>query len=81
MSTKPKIDCSASFIGTGSPMGFALQRRQPSSSSMSRRREGPKVGIFGSAVGSSRSWPFGRRIGVPETTTVEARPWYPIGMW
>ena len=81
MSTKPNIDCSASFIGTGLPMGLLLQSKQPSSNSISRRREGPNVGIFGSAVGSSRSWPLGRRMGVPETTTVDARPWYPMGMW
>jgi hypothetical protein len=44
---------------------------------MSRRRSGPYDG----PPDGSRRWPHGRTIGVPETTTVPARPWYPIGWW
>ena len=44
---------------------------------MSSRRLGPKVGA---ASDGAFRWPFGRTTGVPETTTVPARPWYPIGI-
>ena len=74
-STNPNILSAASAIGIGSPILFARQTKAPSSSSMSRRRLGVKVGILGSAVGFSRIWPHGLRMGVPETTTDEARPW------
>ena len=51
---------------------------KPSSSSMSSLRLGPKRGA--SSAGAF-DWPQGRRIGVPLTTTVPARPWYPTGRW
>jgi len=39
---------------------------------MSNLVDGPNVGA--SAPGGRR-WPHGRTTGVPETTTVPARPW------
>ena len=39
---------------------------------MSRRWLGPNVGA--DSVGAFR-WPLGRTTGVPDTTTVPARPW------
>ena len=41
---------------------------------MSSRVDGPNTGPSGLA-----RCPLGRTTGVPETTTVPARPWYPIG--
>ena len=38
---------------------------------------GPTVGGTSPA---GRRWPTGRRMSVPVTTTVPARPWYPIGI-
>ena len=35
-------------------------------------------GLDRSTSGGLR-WPLGRTTGVPETTTVPARPWYPMG--
>ena len=56
---------------------LAVKRDEAISSSKSSRREGPKTG---GASGSGRVWPMGRRMGVPLTTMLEARPWYPTGM-
>jgi hypothetical protein len=50
------------------------------SSSTSRDLEGPKEG-FPSPFGAGGLIPLGRRMGVPDTTTDEARPWYPMGRW
>ena len=78
--TKPKMEESASWpIFIGVPISFPPIRKQPSSNSMSRFRQGANVGTGGAAVLSSIICPFGRRIGVPDTTTDEARPWYPTG--
>ena len=48
------------------------------SSSMSMSLHGPNTGGLS---GSGRVCPLGLRIGVPETTMEEARPWYPTGRW
>ena len=45
---------------------------------MSSRRVGPYVGASSSGA---FCWPHGRTTGVPLTTIVPARPWYPIGRW
>ena len=45
---------------------------------MSISLHGPNTGGL---LGSGRVCPLGRRIGVPETTMEEARPWYPTGRW
>ena len=71
-STTPKMWSSAASTATGSPGALGTPTTKPSSSSMSRRALGPKTGA--SSPGSRR-WPLGRRIGVPLTTTVPARPW------
>ena len=62
--------------GTGVPSSDGVPTTKPISASMSSRCDGPKVGA--SSVGALR-WPDGRITGVPETCTVPARPWYPIG--
>ena len=72
--TYPKTWDSASSIRIGSPILLGVQRKQPSSSSMSRRLLGENVGCLGEVVGSSRICPLGRRMGVPEITILEARP-------
>ncbi len=48
----------------------------PTSASISSRVDGPTT----IDPSGSRCCPLGRLIGVPLTTTVPARPWYPIGM-
>jgi hypothetical protein len=56
------------------PSRVGVPTTKPTSASMSRRVDGPNAG-----PPSPRRWPHGRTIGVPETVTVPARPWYPIG--
>ena len=70
--TTPKTCSRNADVGTGSPSVLGTPTTKPSSSSMSRRRDGPKLGA--SASGAF-AWPCGRRTGVPLTTTVPARPW------
>jgi hypothetical protein len=62
---------------TRSPRVEGAPTTKPSSHSMSRRRLSPYSGVgFPDVepVETSRC-PHGRRTGVPETTTVPARPW------
>lgn len=47
------------------------------SSSKSSFRVGPKTGPPSGGL----SWPHGRTMGVPETTTEDDLPWYPTGRW
>ena len=70
-STTPKTWSRNADAGTGSPSVLPTPTTNPSSSSMSSRRLGPKRG-----AGSSGAfdWPHGRTTGVPLTTTVPARP-------
>ncbi len=70
-STKPKIIRSASATVIGRPISEGVPTTAPISSSMSSRRQGPEVGASASGA---LVWPSGRRTGVPEATTVEARP-------
>lgn len=49
----------------------------PISSSKSMACEGPK--ITSPSLSGELYWPSGRAIGVPETTTEEALPPYPMG--
>ena len=48
------------------------------SSSKSKSLQGPNTGGFS---GSGRVCPDGLWMEVPDTTTDEARPWYPTGRW
>ena len=77
-STTPKTWSRKAEAGTGSPSVLPTPTTKPSSSSMSSLRLGPKRGA--SSEGDF-DWPHGRTIGVPLTTTVPARPWYPTGRW
>ena len=61
---------------TGSPTSASTPTTKPSSASKSSRADGPKTGLSAPA---GRCCPYGRRTGVPDTITVPARPWYPIG--
>ena len=61
----------ASAMAMGSPMRCAEAVKIPSSSSKSRRRDGPKPGCSASR---GRVWPLGRITGLPLATTVDARP-------
>src|SRR4029077_8684578 len=76
-STKPKIISSACASVSISPIGDDCPTTAPISSSKSSRLHGPKLGS--SAFGGFNC-PHGRRTLVPETTTVDARPLYPIGI-
>jgi hypothetical protein len=71
-STNPKICDAALEMGMGSPRVLGVQRKAPSSSSMSRLRQGLKEGIV---EGGTTICPLGRRMGVPEMTMEEERPW------
>jgi hypothetical protein len=62
-------------VFTGTPGGEPVPTTKPTSASKSSRWLGPNTG-----PASPRRWPFGRVTGVPETTTVPERPWYPMGM-
>src|SRR5690242_7198536 len=73
--TTPKRLSAALSIDIGVPCSLDPHTNAPNSSSISSFLQGEKVGCFVSAVGLSRIWPFGRRIGVPEGTIDEARPW------
>ena len=72
--TTPKRLFLASSIGTGLPILLARHTKAPSSSSKSSRRRGARIGSFSFGFGLSRICPNGLRIGVPDTTTEEARP-------
>ena len=72
----PKRCSAASLTGTEVPMAVAPPTTKPSSASMSRRTLGPKEGA--GSDGALRC-PRGRTMSVPDTTTVPARPWYPMG--
>jgi hypothetical protein len=62
---------SASATVTGRPGSEGIPTTAPSSSSMSKRREGAKTGASSPA---GLICPQGRRTGVPDATTDEARP-------
>ena len=70
--TTPKTWSANASWATGEPRSEPVPTTKPSSASMSRRRLGPNDGA--SSVGAFR-WPCGRTTGVPEPTTVPARPW------
>src|SRR4051794_10912401 len=76
--TTPKTWSANAEVGTGRPNLLGAPTTNPSSASMSRRREGPKVGA--SRSGAFRC-PAGRRTEVPDATTVPERPWYPTGRY
>ncbi len=66
-STTPKTCPGASATLTGRPGADPRPTTKPSSSSTSSRSLGP--------TRPGPSGPCGRRTGVPDTTTVPARPW------
>ena len=70
-STTPNTWEVRSPVGTGLPSWLGTPTTNPSSASMSSRCDGP--------TSPGPRCPDGRTIGVPETTTVPARPWYPTG--
>ena len=76
MSTIPKMWFSTFFISMGSPREFPAPTKKAISSSKSSSLQGPKTGGL---VSSGRVCPSGLRTGVPDTTTLEALPWYPTG--
>ena len=53
-------------------MTLSTPTTNPSSASKSSRADGPNTGVCAPA---GRDWPYGRRTGVPDTTTVPDRPW------
>src|SRR5699024_432401 len=69
-STAPNKCSSEAWVKLTSPWGAEPPTINPSSASMSKRLEGPKLG----AVSFSGRIPFGRRTGVSETNIVEERP-------
>ena len=73
--TSPNIASSASSIGIGSPILFALHTKAASSISKSSLLHGDWIGF----LFSSNICPIGRLIGVPDTTIEDALPWYPTG--
>ena len=75
-STTPKTWSAKSFVDSGTPGSDPGPTTNPTSASMSSRWDGPWTGA--SASGGLRC-PLGRTTSVPDTTTVPARPWYPIG--
>lgn len=78
ITTMPKMWLWASFTLIGCPSVFPPPTKNAISNSKSIRRHGPKTG-GSSSLG--RVWPLGRWMGVPDTTTLEARPWYPTGKY
>src|SRR3954451_9509451 len=68
----PKTWSASPANGTAEPSSDGAPTTKPSSASMSSRLLGPYVGAVSS--GAFRC-PEGRVTGVPETTTVPARPW------
>mmetsp|Transcript_4607 Transcript_4607/g.16489 ORF Transcript_4607/g.16489 Transcript_4607/m.16489 type:complete len:240 (+) Transcript_4607:253-972(+) len=69
----PKMCLDAASIVIGSPRSLPWPTKKATSSSISTHSEGANIGALGSSGWAT--WPQGRRIGVPETTTEEARPW------
>ena len=79
MRTMPKMCSPAFWAVMESPRaGQEPPTKKAISSSKSMRRQGPNLG---GSVSTGRVCPFGRRTGVPEITTEEARPWYPTGRY
>ena len=75
--TQPKSRSSARSTGMRSPSALAAPpRKMPISSSWSSSFDGPKDGGPSSLA---TVCPCGRRTGVPSTTMVDDRPWYPTG--
>ena len=76
ISTMPKMCCSAPPTAIGSPSAVARADDEAGLQLDVQLADAPKLGLsaFGGLV-----WPFGRRTGVPLTTTELARPLYPIG--
>ena len=75
-STTPNTQAPNSAGVTRSPGEEGTPTTKPTSASMSRRSDGPKTGAAsGAASGAARRCPHGRTTGVPDTTTVPARPW------
>src|SRR6266496_1134472 len=70
--TAPKTWPGNAATSMGCPAGDPTPTTNPSSASMSSRCEGPNEGA-GSAA--ALRCPLGRVMGVPDTTTVPARPW------
>src|SRR3954465_9165104 len=73
-STKPNTWSRNPAVGTGLPSADGMPTTKPTSASTSSLTVGPNTG-----PSSPRRCPQGRTIGVPDGTTVPARPWYPIG--
>ena len=69
-STRPNTWSIASATGTARPGADGTPITVPTSSSMSSRSLGPNT-----TSSPTRRCPAGRGTGVPETTTVPARPW------
>ena len=70
----PNTRSANSAVLTGVPGDEPAPNTKPASASKSSRTDGPNTGPSGPP-----RWPLGRRTGVPDTTTVPERPWYPIG--
>src|SRR5690606_5407505 len=76
-STIPKIYCSASSTGIGSPNTLASVVINAISNSKSISLEGPNIGWSAPA---GRVCPIGRLMAVPLGTIDELLPWYPTGI-
>ncbi len=70
--TAPKTWSGNSPTRTRDPSAVGTPTTNPTSASTSSRTDGPKRGS--SSIGALRC-PDGRTIGVPDGTTVPARPW------
>ena len=70
-STAPNTWSANAAVETREPNVVGTPTTKPTSASMSSRVEGPYVGI--GSLGALRC-PHGRTMGVPDTTTVPARP-------
>lgn len=69
-STNPNICSSASSTAIEEPNSLAVEIKAANSTSKSSFWQSPETGDP-----STRVWPLGRCTGVPDTTTVEDRPW------
>ena len=64
----------------GEPSGDPTPTTKPTSASKSSRWDGPNVGPNVGPASAGRC-PRGRVTGVPDSTTVPERPWYPTGRY
>src|SRR5690606_999960 len=76
-STIPKIYCSASSTGIGSPSTLASVVINAISNSKSIDLDAPKMGC---SAPTGRVWPIGRLMAVPLGTIEELLPWSPTGI-